>query len=83
MFDIGVPFLANFVGLFVNIGKKVVCLPPIRKHFYNEVLDCPPGMPYSLFPTETASVSAASLQWISTSTVTTSKPATMKEDGVS
>jgi hypothetical protein len=31
--SIGVPFLANFVGLFVNVGKKVVYLPPIRRHF--------------------------------------------------
>ena len=26
-------FLANFVRLFINVGKKVVYLPPIRKHF--------------------------------------------------
>lgn len=27
-------FLANFVRLFINVGKKVVYLPPIRKHFF-------------------------------------------------
>ena len=35
--------LANFVGLFVDVDKKVVYLPPNRKHFCNEVPECTQG----------------------------------------